>query len=322
METLIQNNEIFQNWKYTLETDLEKRVKEKFKLIFGEDSLFLLLKKKIESSYGIKGIPDGFLIDFEHNKFFIVEIELLRHDFYEHILNQVTRFRSSLKVEKNKTIIAQTIYNSLKPEDKKRINSHIKDSEIFKYIHEIVFQENPGILVIIDEKTKDLQDLKEEYFPNLECIEFKTYKSKNKEIYKTEWFIREQKFAKKRVLKEYDRKNNLERANQEVHKTFEMLEAEILKLPNVKQKIGDHYFDFRIEGSKKGTFAQVNIRRDRLLIFIKMGKQYLEDPRRISSPVPKHWGYGDMTKSFSIDSKEDVDYAMKLIKQAYGYTKK
>lgn len=321
-ECIIEKNKIFQNYKYKNEKELENRVKNNFKLIFGEDSLFLPLKQKIESSYRIKGIPDGFLVDLKSNKLFIVEFELKKHGFFEHIFGQITRFKNAFNnKEENKRKIVEAIYNNLNSEDKSKIGSLSKKDGVFKYIHNIIFHKEFGILVIINEKTKDLEDLKEEYLPNLECVEFKTYKSSNKEIYKVNWFIKKPIISKKRVFKKYSTKDNLERANPEIKKTFKILKAKIFKLPKVKEKPGDHYFDYRIKGSKKGTFVSVSIRTDRLSMLIKMGKKRLKDPKKISSEVPKQWGYGDMTKRFSIDSREDVNYAMRLIKQAYKYTK-
>lgn len=320
MEILIENNKIFQELRYK-EKVLEERIKNNFILIFGEDVLFLPLKQKIESSYGISGIPDAFLIDLKSSKFFIVEAELKEHDYYEHILGQLTRFRSAFDKEETKRTIVEAISKNLTSVDRTKIKSFIKSDEVFEYIHKIIFHGEFSVLVIIYNKTIELEELKE-YFPNMECIEFKTYKSGDKEIYKIDWFIKESKeVGKKRVSKEYSIEDNLKRASPEIKETFKILKNEIFKLSNVKERVGNHYSDYRIEGSKKGTFANVNIRTNRLLILIKLGRKHLEDPRKIASQVPESFGYGDLTKRFSIDSKEDINYAMELIKQAYEYTK-
>lgn len=321
METIIESNKTFKIYEYPKEADLEKHVKNNFKLIFGEDALFFPLKQKIESSYGIKGIPDAFLIDLKSNKFFIVEAELKEHDFYEHILGQITRFKSAFDKEENKRKIFEAIYESLNSKDQTKVKLIIKSNDVFRYIDKVIHEEF-GIIVIIDEKTIELEELRKNYLPSLECIEFKTYKFGNKEIYKVDWFIKGVKeVGGKRIFKEYSIEDNLNRANPEIKENFKALKNEIFKLPKVKEKVGNHYSDYRIEGSRKGTFVNVNIRKDRLLILIKMGKRHLKDPKKISYSVPSQWGYGDLTKGFSIDSKEDVNYAMELIKQAYEYTK-
>jgi len=326
MESITVGNKRFNLHHFNLEKEIEKRVIENYKFIFGENCLFFPLKERIESSYGIKGIPDGFIIDLNSNKFFVVEIELVEHGFYQHMLGQITLFANAFKREENKRKITDALFESLKPEDKEKIKLKIKTSEIYQYIHNLVFSKNFGIIVVINEKTKDLDDLREDYINNLENIEFKTYKSNGDEIYKIDWLFKEEEIDKmgeeKKVFKTYDREDNLKRANPQVKEAFEKLESEIIKLPRVKEPhIGDHYFDYRIEGSKKGTFASVNIRKDRLLILIKMGKKKLNDSKGISVDVSSEWGYGDLTKKFSIDSKEDVNYAMTLIRQAYEYTK-
>jgi len=64
---------------------------------------------------------------------------------------------------------------------------------------------------------------------------------------------------------------------------------------------------------------QLNIQKTRLKIFIKMGTKEVEDPLNICKPIPEKYGYGLLNTQFELSRKEDLDYAMKLIIQAYNY---
>ncbi len=55
------------------------------KIFFGENTIFIDAKKKIDSKNIDATIPDGFLFDLsypENPEFYHVEIELAKHDFY------------------------------------------------------------------------------------------------------------------------------------------------------------------------------------------------------------------------------------------------
>jgi hypothetical protein len=62
MEKLLLNNKIYSYYEYPLEKEFEQIIIEKSAQIFGENSIFIDIKKRIGDS--ILTIPDGYLIDF------------------------------------------------------------------------------------------------------------------------------------------------------------------------------------------------------------------------------------------------------------------
>ena len=72
------------------EEELENVVIENYEYIFGPNS-FYLPKKLIKTGDGTGTIPDGFAIDLENKKWFIVEAELLKHSVWSHIAPQVSK---------------------------------------------------------------------------------------------------------------------------------------------------------------------------------------------------------------------------------------
>ncbi len=137
------------------ESEFEKIVFSQYKHLFGENSL-LFTKQKIKTATGIGTIPDGFIIDFKHDKWFIIEIEISNHNVYEHIVPQVTKFKSALNHSDTK--------KSLKSYFEKEINTDpFKNAllisngkrEVFKTVSEIV-DSNPELIIIIEQDHEEL----------------------------------------------------------------------------------------------------------------------------------------------------------------------
>src|SRR5664280_831834 len=90
MERLISDNKTYRHYEYTLENEFEQIIVEKSKQIFGSNTVYLYIKKKIGDA--IVTIPDGYLIDFsfaEKPRLYIIENEISIHDPYKHIGSQL-----------------------------------------------------------------------------------------------------------------------------------------------------------------------------------------------------------------------------------------
>ncbi len=107
----------FQLYHYKSEKELERIVIHHSAEIFGENTFYLDLKKKITSISGISGIPDGFLIDFENNKFYIIEIELSTHEIVGHISNQLIRFKAAMTNINVRAQLARDAYERILEEN-------------------------------------------------------------------------------------------------------------------------------------------------------------------------------------------------------------
>jgi len=108
----------------------------------------------------------------------------------------------------------------------------------------------------------------------------------------------------------------LKKTTTEINGLFSELRDKILALSDaVWEKVGAWYVDYRTTS----TFASINVQKARLKIFIKIGTKEVEDPLKICKPVPEKYGYGLLNTQFELSRKEDLDYAMKLIIQAYNY---
>lgn len=114
----------------------------------------------------------------------------------------------------------------------------------------------------------------------------------------------------------YSLEQLLRKTSQEISDMFSELRDKILGLSDaVWEKVGASYVDYRTTS----TFAPVNIQKNKLKIFIKIGRQPIEDPLKISRPIPEKFGYGLLNTQFELSKKNYLDYALQLIRQAHNY---
>ena len=76
--------------QFKTEEEVEKVVAHNFKLLFGDYSI-LLPKSMIRTSGGKGTIPDGIIIDFKGNRWFILEVERGDHETWGHIAPQISK---------------------------------------------------------------------------------------------------------------------------------------------------------------------------------------------------------------------------------------
>jgi len=249
MKLLLKDCVKYVPYEYKNEVELENMVFEHYKEIFGEDSL-LFSKKKIKSPAKIGTIPDAFVINFKSRRWFVVEVELSKHQVYEHIVAQITKFINATKSPESRQELAKIIYNKIKSDPYKKalleVNG-IKEDK-FKAILEIL-EVPPEIVVIIDnltEKVKEAIDLLSNALNfNVKAIEFKTFKRKNSHslddhIHLFDWFLKTESFKGKKEPKKLKGR----------HLVKKMIEAGIL------------YPGFKIYGKHKGKLYEAEILED------------------------------------------------------------
>ncbi|SRR5258708_6079494 len=101
---------------------------------------------------------------------------------------------------------------------------------------------------------------------------------------------------------------------------FEQLQEKILKLGfGINENITKHYIAYKaLKNGQSYNFAEVVPQANSLKVHLDIPKKELQDDKNISEDVSHvgHWATGN-TK-FSLGDIDDLDYAVKLIKQSYG----
>ena len=135
----------FNNVEYNIiehggEREFEQEVINNYKLIFGENSIYFDLKKKLGSN-----ICDGFVYDQDEKRLIIVETEIVIHDLWRHIIPQIIGFFNAIKKEE--------VRMKLKYEIDWGINDNLK-LELIESIDKSDFD----IVVVIDKISFEIMD--------------------------------------------------------------------------------------------------------------------------------------------------------------------
>lgn len=189
MERIICNDKLFVSYEYSAEKEFEKHVVQHTNEIFGPKSVYIDIKKRIGED-NILTIPDGYLIDFSFEsdpRLYIVENELVIHDPYKHIGQQLLKFAISYKAS-GRNIKKFLLENILRDESKKAI---VKEGfkkagyrNIDAFMEDIIFEKPVAAVVIIDKVTSDLENVLTQLTMKTDIIEFQRFISGNETMYK------------------------------------------------------------------------------------------------------------------------------------------
>jgi len=146
MERIIYNDKLFILYEYPEENEFEKHVIQHANEIFGPKAVYIDIKKRIGED-NILTIPDGYLVDcsFESDpRLYIIENELVTHDPYKHIGQQLLKFAISYKMS-GRNIKNFLLENILKDKPKKAIIEEAFKKAGYRNIDAFIF---PFALVV------------------------------------------------------------------------------------------------------------------------------------------------------------------------------
>lgn len=164
---LFANNKTYNQFQFDKEADFEREVVINSKQFFGTNSIYIDVKRKIETRSLGNSIPDGFLFDLsdkENPESYIVEVELAKHDFYNHIFPQITKFFSLYKNPKNQNDLVEKIFSIVTNDNdlKKELKKYLGEKEIYKFLKDTI-EQSQNILLIIDGDKRELPEIMDTY---------------------------------------------------------------------------------------------------------------------------------------------------------------
>ena len=181
MERIVSGDDIYYLKECQLEKDFEQDVVANYRHIFGNDTIYIDIKKKIGDN--IVTIPDGYLLDFTFSntpRLYIIENELSVHDAYKHIGTQLLKFAVSYKQSRLK--IKQYIldYLSKSPTNMTFIESKASEMgyrNIDAMLESMIYRDTVDAIVIIDNSSAELENVLSHLSMKIDIIEFKAYEN-------------------------------------------------------------------------------------------------------------------------------------------------
>ncbi|MEM2099959.1 MAG: hypothetical protein QXP45_01255 [Thermoproteota archaeon] len=309
------------------EAEFENLVKEHMTEIFGRNSLYFDIKPDLRSKAGIGSKPDGIVVVFSNNPcVYIIEYELAAHPVYEHVVPQISRFNKAFEKRETRDKIVEAIYKDIlnDPFKKLLVETKIK-GELFKFLTDL-FSSKPKLAVIVNEETEDLREAVEDLPFESNIIEFKTFEREKIGV-GVHAHLFEPVLSKPSTPPSTQPKTWQEMLKWTSGSTRELTETLIDKIAaefrGVKHKPLGRYYAFYKEkiGSSKTIFAVLMLRKDSIAIRIGVDPKTFNDEKGwVERKVYKGWffKYGRrQEREFRIRDEEQLDYALKLIKQSY-----
>jgi len=165
-------------YSYISEEELQHMVIEHYKDIFGMSAL-LFDPQTMRTQIGIEARNDGIILSLDQNKWYILEVELAKHQLHEHIIPQITKFSIAYEETGTRRKIIDTLYRTIRQDaERTAMIQTQKIEDLHKTLSDLIDTE-PTIAIIIDRETSELDLIcKKLPFPT-KTIEFKTYIREN-----------------------------------------------------------------------------------------------------------------------------------------------
>ncbi len=180
MDYLLIDEEVYKPYAWDLEDDFEKEVIMHFQELFGKESVYIDIKKRIGKG-DVLSIPDGYLIDFsfkDEPQLYIIENELSTHDPFSHIGEQMLKFSISYKASgrRIKEFLLKDIAND--PVKKSFIDNKLGSLNIRNvdaFLESIIFDTPIKAIIVIDNVTDDLTNVLNQLNIDTEVVELQTF---------------------------------------------------------------------------------------------------------------------------------------------------
>jgi hypothetical protein len=183
MSLLWTKDGIYRLAGYQSESDLEVAINQVRTELFGEQRIYLDVKKKIGAKAGLRNIPDGYLVDLsgQRPRLYVVENELASHEPLRHIAVQILEF--SLSFEAEPRAVKNILFNALHGhQDALAKCEAYAASHSFRnldHLLETLVYETPfAALVIIDQIPEKLENVLAKRFQfGVEVLELACYEN-------------------------------------------------------------------------------------------------------------------------------------------------
>ena len=316
--------------EFEREEEFEKVVKENSKTLFGINTVYFDLKNKIDSKSLGSSIPDGFLFDFRDNEnpeFYLVEVELQKHDFYKHIFPQITKFFAFFKNPTSRNNLIETLFRFIKSNQQleEEFKGYLGKKEIYKALKDVI-ESSQNILLILDENKVELPEVFATYtdtWDKMVRVEIlKQYTANRKIIFTLNPDFEDIGFieppAQEETEERYTESFHLEGVENNVSSVYEKIKNAMIVLdPNIKTNPQKYYISLR----KNRNFAYLRIKKKKMRIVIMLpydiGNRMIKKHKLVQLKEGIQKFYNGPCFDVIIEHEDNLDEILKTLEQAY-----
>ena len=324
----------FTEKEFETEEEFEKVIKNNYKTLFGSKTIYLDLKNKVESRTLGSAIPDGLLFDFrdeESPEFYLVEVELQKHDFYKHVFPQITKFFAFFTNPKSRNDLIEKIFSIVKSNSKleAEFKELLGEKEIYKFLKDTI-EDSQNILLILDENKPELQEVSETYtdtwgkMVKVEILKQYTLNEKTifvmspgfEEIELVEPIVEEE--AEEEYVEKYTESYHLEDVEESIKAIYEKIKRAMIRLdPEIKVNPQKYYISLR----KTKNFAYIGFRKKKMHIIItlplELGSSLIKNHKLKPLSEGSQKFYGMSGFRVTLENEDNLDEIIKTLEEAY-----
>jgi len=295
--------------KFALEAEFEAEVVRVQKTIFGKDTLYIDAKKKIGSTALGSSIPDGFLFDMsdpDNFEFYLVELELESHDFYQHIFPQITKFFAFYRNSKRQKELVEKLFTTIDADAtlKRQFKKYLGDQEIFKFLSDLI-DSSQNILLVIDGAKPELPEITDTYSDTwgkmVRVIEVRRFAGPSDsslltvdpEFETLEFSFEETPSESEKKATHYSEEMHLEGTSDVVKSIYKHLTDEVFKASD-QYVLNPQKYYISIKGTRNIVFLKIRKKKIRMVVMMPeeaIRAQILHHPvKSLSESVQKFYG--------------------------------
>lgn len=330
---LYTNGKTFTEFQFDKEYDFEREVVSNSKQLFGASSIYVDAKKKLDTKALGNTIPDGFLFDLsdkDNPEFYIVEVELAKHSFYNHIFPQITKFFGFFKNKKSQNDLIEKIYSIINTDAalQGQLRSLIGNKELYKFLKDTI-EGSPNVLLVIDGEKKELPEIIETYAETwgkmLTTVLLKKFVCNNDYIYTMHpefdsiEFVDiddETEMKEDEEIKEYTEAYHLEGVSDTVRNIYLTIKDTLMSYkPELIFNQQKHYISIRTDRN----LAYLKIRLKKIALVVKnpeddtRNKIHNNRVKTLSPSIQKF--YNGPSCAIMLESTDNLDEVLALLKE-------
>jgi len=331
---LFSNGKRFHELKFRKEQDFENLIVENYKMLFGEKTVYIDVKNKAEGKSLGGIIPDGLLFDLsdkDNPEFYLVEVELAKHNFYKHIFPQITKFFAFYRNSTSQNKFIEKLHNLVK--NNKKFNDefmkYLRGRELYKSIKDAV-ENSQNILLILDDDKDEIHEVQGIYtdtWGKMVKVEIlKKYHTGEEHILTLNPDFEEVELVDTSKIygadQIYSEEFHLDSVTDTVKSIYQQIKS---KMINFDENLIFNPQKYYISIKKKKNFAFIKIKKKKVRIVVMLplniGKKNLKKHTITELSKGVQGFYNGECFKVNIEKEENLDEVIELLKKAYNSNK-
>ncbi len=329
---LFSSGKRFHELKFKKEQDFENLIVDNYKMLFGEKTVYIDVKNKAEGKSLGGVIPDGLLFDIsdkDNPEFYLVEVELAKHNFYKHIFPQITKFFAFYRNSASQNRFIEKVHKLVKSNNalNDEFMKYLHGKELYKSIKDAV-ENSQNILLILDDDKEEIHEVQGIYndtWGKMVKVEIlKKYHTGEEHVLTLNPDFEEVELVDTSTVygadQTYSEDFHLDNVTETVKSIYQQIKNQMIR---VDEKLIFNPQKYYVSIKKKKNFSYIKIRKKKIRIVvmlpISVGREMIKKHTITELSKGVQGFYNGECFKVNIETEEHLDEVISLLKKAYDY---